>query len=687
MLPSALNPLIELPNWLVWRLEQKPDGKPTKVPYQAKNPRAKAKSTDPKTWATYDEAVAALKNGHDLKGIGFCLLGSGFAAFDIDDCRNPDTGELAPWASAFVARVGSYTEITTSQTGLRIIGTTEKKITGQTAKERDKEKTEKAIHRKQKAVDGITLESYRLAERYIVMTGDQLPGTSDQLVNIDAVMDQIVAELDKQREEEKKKRHAEKKNQADRDAPLPRTLEALLYVPGKGSYPSRSELHFAFLTAALRARVSEETIVDACLDPARGGGIFEHCRENGGRAFVERQIKQARDEVEEVIKELGEWDAGDVTEAPPPRGWLLGNIFARKFLSSLIADGGVGKTALRYAQLLSTVAHRELTGEHVFCRCRVLIISLEDDREEQERRLLAPMLHYGVKHSDIKGWLFLASPGGACGRLMTADKRGITKVGPLRDAIEKAIVAHNIDIVSIDPFIKSHGVDENSNTGIDEVVQILTDLAAKHNIAVDVPHHTSKAASDPGNANRGRGASAMKDAARLVYTLTPMNEDEAEQFGIPEEERKLYVRMDSGKVNIAPPMGRAKWFKLVGVRLNNGTPQYPNGDEVQTIERWRPPVAWENLDNDVLNRILTAIDAGLENGSRYSNDARAGGRAAWKVVLENTTGKTEAQAKEIIKTWVAKGVLERRGYSDPVDRKDRTGLYLNPEKRPGGGCF
>jgi RecA-family ATPase len=51
-------------------------------------------------------------------------------------------------------------------------------------------------------------------------------------------------------------------------------------------------------------------------------------------------------------------------------------------MSSLLADGGVGKTALRYAQLLSLAIGRSLTGDYVFQRCRVLIVSLEDDSEE-----------------------------------------------------------------------------------------------------------------------------------------------------------------------------------------------------------------------------------------------------------------------------------------------------------------
>jgi hypothetical protein len=76
--------------------------------------------------------------------------------------------------------------------------------------------------------------------------------------------------------------------------------------------------------------------------------------------------------------------------------------------------------------------------------------------------------------------------------------------------------------------VKSHSVEENNNSIIDNVVQILSDIAVKHDVAIDVPNHVSKGGADPGNANRGRGASAMKDAARLLYTLTPMSPEEAQ---------------------------------------------------------------------------------------------------------------------------------------------------------------
>jgi len=173
-LPPALKRLIDLNRWVVWRWEVTKKGKPTKVPYQAHHPERKASTKDPQTWAPY--AVAA--KVRDVDGIGFVLTDTEFAAFDIDDCRNAATGEIHPWAQKLVERANSYTEITTSGTGLRIIGLAKNAV----------------HHRKQPAIDGVTCEAYSHATRYIAMTGDQLNGAG--LVNLDTVMDEVVAELD-----------------------------------------------------------------------------------------------------------------------------------------------------------------------------------------------------------------------------------------------------------------------------------------------------------------------------------------------------------------------------------------------------------------------------------------------------------------------------------------------------------
>ena len=171
---------------------------------------------------------------------------------------------------------------------------------------------------------------------------------------------------------------------------------------------------------------------------------------------------------------LGIWDAGDDDYVIPPRGWLLGNVFCRRFLSSLLADGGVGKTAVRLAQLMALATGRELTGEHVHARSRVLVISLEDDADELRRRVYALMLHYRIPASELKGWLHLCAPKG----MRLAEMRdGTIVAGTFEGLVRDTIAELKIDVVSLDPFIKSHGMAENDNNAIDFVCTMLTKIA------------------------------------------------------------------------------------------------------------------------------------------------------------------------------------------------------------------
>jgi hypothetical protein len=377
---------------------------------------------------------------------------------------------------------------------------------------------------------------------------------------------------------------------------------------------------------------------------------------------------------------LDEWDAGDDADLPPPRHWLLGNQFCRRFISGLLAPGGTGKTATRMLQFLSLATGKPLSGQHVFKRCRVLIVSLEDDADELRRRKAAACIHHGIDPADLKGWLFCAAPKGF---KLAEIKDGTRQAGELERMLRQAIERRRPDLVSLDPFIKLHAMEENDNGAMDFVCDLLVKLAIEYDIAVDAPHHTKKGQVVAGDADAGRGASSARDAGRLVYTLTRMTDEEAASFGVKHEDRALYVRLDSAKVNIAPPSSGATWFKLVGVRLGNGTADYPNGDAVQTVEPWQPPKTWD-VPTDKLNAVLTDIEVGMPNGQRYSDAPKASTRAAWPVVQRHCPDRTEAQCRQIIKTWVKTGLLLNDKYDDPVDRKkERIGLRVDNSKRPG----
>jgi hypothetical protein len=470
--------------------------------------------------------------------------------------------------------------------------------------------------------------------------------------------------------------HHERQNAEEQEGDK---LERIIRLGENGEFKgNRSDAVLYVACEMLRRGSVGSSIVSTLLD--RANKISAHVLDqNQPRAYAERQVARAKEKVKptEPLPEI--LDAGDDIELPPPRHWLYGNIFARNFLSSLFGDGGIGKSALRYAQYMSLATGRDLLGEHIFQRSRVLIVSLEDNLDELRRRIWALRICYNVAPEELKDWLFLWAPGARSGKLLELDKHGTATIGKLRDRL-KALVAHyRADLVGIDPFIKTHGVGENNNTLIDMVIQVLVDLSHELNIAVDVPHHVSKPArngnDDPGDANRGRGASAMKDAARLVYTLNVMTKDEAEKFGIGEDHRWAYVRMDKAKVNIVPPSRQAKWFKLIGVEIGNSNEMYPHGDEVQVVDRWIPPDAMDVINDFQTDEILNKIDKGLSDGRRYTHAASAKTRAAWKAVLDVVPELKEKQAREIINIWVRDKVLETRSYRNSKEGKDEDGLW------------
>lgn len=154
--------LASLPQWICWRLEPDPkNDKPRKVPYDPKTGR-KASSTNPQSWATLAEALAA-KDKYLFTGVGFVFTEvGGIVGVDIDHCRNEDDS-FNETAQAILDKAPSYTEISPSGSGLHIF------FRGTMPGKGNKNST-----------SGV--EMYASA-RYFTMTGNQLEGTPDTIAD------------------------------------------------------------------------------------------------------------------------------------------------------------------------------------------------------------------------------------------------------------------------------------------------------------------------------------------------------------------------------------------------------------------------------------------------------------------------------------------------------------------------
>jgi hypothetical protein len=146
--------LREYSQWLGYRSEWlETRGKYTKKPVNPHTGGA-GSSTNPASWATYKQALNAATR-YNLDGIGFALTADDpFTVIDLDACRDPDTGELEPWAWEIVRRLNTYTEISPSGTGVHIVLKAALPVAGR---------------RKGR------IEAYH-SGRYVTITGDALDG-------------------------------------------------------------------------------------------------------------------------------------------------------------------------------------------------------------------------------------------------------------------------------------------------------------------------------------------------------------------------------------------------------------------------------------------------------------------------------------------------------------------------------
>ena len=118
LIPDELK---QLPNWVCWAaIPDEERGKPRKTPIDPKTGML-AKSNDPATWADFDVALAAAP---DYDGLGFMFSESPYFGVDIDgvsdELRRYREGE-DNIISEFVDTLASYTELSTSGTGIHII--------------------------------------------------------------------------------------------------------------------------------------------------------------------------------------------------------------------------------------------------------------------------------------------------------------------------------------------------------------------------------------------------------------------------------------------------------------------------------------------------------------------------------------------------------------------------------------
>jgi RecA-family ATPase len=243
----------------------------------------------------------------------------------------------------------------------------------------------------------------------------------------------------------------------------------------------------------------------------------------------------------------------------PPRDWLYGRHYVRRYVTATIAPGGLGKSSLALVEALAMASGKPLLGQPVRTPFRVWYWNGEDPIDEIERRIAAICVHYGLSESDLGNRLHCDSGRTAPIKLAEMYRNAPIVKYAVVDGLAREIRARAIDLMIIDPFVSCHGVSENDNAAIDLVVKKdCGAIADRTSAAVELVHHVRKmsaGSSGEFTADDARGASALIGAARSVRVLNAMSSSDAQRFEIAEDQRRTYFRVSYDKSNLQVTTG------------------------------------------------------------------------------------------------------------------------------------
>lgn len=295
-IPSAL---ATMNRFVVWKLATKPGrAKPTKIPYQAADPSREASSTDPKTWASFEQAVAAIERmPGQLDGIGF-VLGDGISGVDLDNCIDAATGELEPAAAAIIAELETYAEVSPSGRGVKLFGK------GSIPSDRGR----RFDH--QWGSGGGSIELYSHG-RFFTVTGNHWPESPSEIRDFDRPLKELFLRLEAQKSSRRPVVHRPARTDSA-DVPMQvRTVRCREYLKHTPDAISGQGGHDRTLHAACEC-------IRFGLDEAATWDVLRWFNDNktGGEPWTEKELAH---KITSAEKEAGHDRGSRLRETPVPR--------------------------------------------------------------------------------------------------------------------------------------------------------------------------------------------------------------------------------------------------------------------------------------------------------------------------------------------------------------------------------
>lgn len=512
-IPSDLKALRRWAPWkAIWNEER---GKWDKVPYRPEG--YGLSSMQPERWVSFDDAVRAFESGAGkYSGVGLVLTGlHDVVGIDLDRCIQ--NNRIADWAQEIIDSVDSYTELSPSGNGLRILarGTIPDDVQDNT----------------------VGIEVYNGHKgRFLTVTGDVLLDQPVRMANPD-VLTNLYNQYRKARASATVISLVMPELLPDivlpdvRDLEISPTAKEFL-LDGPSATDDRSALLHATGVQLYSAGFNDSQVFSILANNDHAFEIaLSHRNQDGDRAMTYLWVEHCQKaKPKAVTKEATMADFVDLTNDPEvveakkaedrfkletteefivrrKASWIIKNVIPNANLGVIYGASGSGKSFFAFEMAAAIARGIEWRGNRT-TKSKVCWVAAEG-QEDMRKRVAGYCLHHKIDPKELTNLYFVAN---APNMMELTDARALVK---------QIRVQGQFDLVVMDTLAQvMPGGNENSGEDMGKVLGHCKEITRLTGAMVELIHHSGK------DESRGaRGWSGLRAACDFEFEVIRADED------------------------------------------------------------------------------------------------------------------------------------------------------------------